>query len=65
MTHEQCSLPTNLELATVYCDHLESTKGRALGVFLITLLPTDMAVCFNHADSFEIDRFDQNFHLFG
>ena len=64
MTREQCSLATNLELATVYCGHLESTKGkRALGVFLVTLLPNDMAVCFNHADSFEIDHFDKNFHL--
>ena len=57
MTHEQCSLPTNVELATVYCDHLESTKGRALGVFPITLLPTDMAVCFNHADSVSTKTF--------
>ena len=63
MTHEQCSLATNLELATVYCCLLESTKGRALRVFLVTLLPNDMAVCFNHADYFEIDHFDQNFHL--
>ena len=63
MTHEQCSLATNLELATVYCGHLESTKGRALGGFLVTFLPNVMDVCFNHADSFEIDRFDQNFHL--
>ena len=62
MTHEQCSLATNLELATVFCGQLESTKGRALGGFLVTLLPNDMAVCFNHADSFEIDHFDQNFH---
>ena len=60
MTHKQCSLVTNLELATVYCGHLESTKERALGGFLVTLLPNDMAPCFNHADSFEID---QNFHL--
>ena len=63
MTHEQCSLATNLELATVYCGHPESTKGRALGGFLVTWLPNDMAVCLNHADSFEIDHFDQNFHL--
>ena len=51
MTHEQCSLATNLELATFYW------------VFLVTLLPNDMVVCFSHADSFEIDQFDQNFHL--
>ena len=56
-------LKYGLLLATVYCSHLESTKGRALGVFLVTLLPNDMDVCFNHADSFEIDHFDQHFHL--
>ena len=32
----------------------------ALWGFLVTLLPNDMAVCFNHADSFELDHFDQN-----
>ena len=63
MTHEQCSLATNLELATVYCANLKGTKGRALRVFLITLLPNDMAVCFNHADSFKLDHFDQSFQL--
>ena len=42
------SLATNLELATFYW------------VFLVTLLPNDMAVCFSHADSFEKDQFDQN-----
>ena len=63
MTHEQCSLATNLELATVYCGHLESTNSRALGVFLVTLLPNDMAVCFKHADSFEIDHFHLIFWL--
>ena len=63
MTHEQCSLVTNLELATLYCGNLKSTKGRALWVFLVTLLPNDMAVCFNHADSFELDHFDHNVQL--
>ena len=63
MTHKQCSLATNLELATLYCGNLKSTKGRALWVFVVTLLPSDMAVCFSHADSFEIGHFDQNFHL--
>ena len=41
----------------------EHKRQRALWVFRVTLLPNDMAVCFNHADSFEIDHFDQNFHL--
>ena len=63
MTREQCSLATNLELATLYCANLKSTKGRALRVFLVTLLPNDMAVCFNHADSFELGHFDQNCQL--
>ena len=63
MTYDQCSLATNLELATFYCGNLKSTKDRALWVFLVKLLPNDMTVCFNHADSFELDHFDQNFHL--
>ena len=63
MTHEQCSLATNLELATLYFANLKSTKGSALGVFLVTLLPNDIAVCFNHVDSIELDHFDQNFQL--
>ena len=63
MTHEQCSFDTNLELATFYCCNLKAQKAGPLGVFLVTLLPNDMAVCFSHADSFEIDHFDQNFHL--
>ena len=37
-----------------YCGNLKSIKGRALWVFLVTLLPNDIAVCFSHADSFEI-----------
>ena len=63
MTHEQCSLATNLELATLYCANLMSTKDKAHWGFLVTLLPNDMAVCFNHADSFELDHFDQNLQL--
>ena len=54
---------SNLELTTFYCGNLKSTKGRALWVFLVKLLPNDMAVCFNHADSFELDHFDKHFHL--
>ena len=63
MTHEQCSLATNLELATLYCANPKSTEGKAHWVFLVTLLPNDMAVCFNHADSFELDHFNQNFQV--
>ena len=63
MTHEQCSLATNLELATLYCANLKSTKSKAHWVFLVTLLPNDMAVCLNHADSFELNHFGQNFQL--
>ena len=64
MKYEQCSLATNLELATLYCANLKSTKGRGPHwVFLVTLLPNDMAVCFDHADSFELDHFDQIFQL--
>ena len=37
----------NLDLATFYCGMVKSTK----------------AVCFDHADSFELDHFDQYFHL--
>ena len=63
MTHEQCSLATNLELATLYCANRKSTIGKAHWGFLVTLLQNDMAVCFNHADSFELDHFDQSFQL--
>ena len=38
-------------------------KAGPLGFFLVTLLPNHMAFCFNHADSFEIDHLNQNFHL--
>ena len=31
--------------------------------FRVKLVPNDMAICFDHADSFEIDHFDKNFHL--
>ena len=53
----------NLDLATFYCGTVKRTKGRALWVFLVKLLPNDMTVCFNHVDSFQPDHFDQNFHL--
>ena len=37
--------------------------GGALWTFFVKLVPIDMAVCSDHADSFELDHFDQNFHL--
>ena len=58
-----CSLPTNLDLATFYCGTVHRTKGRPLWAFRVKLVPNDMTVCFNHADSFGLDHFDQNFHL--
>ena len=63
ITHERCSLPTNLDLAAFYCGKVKSTEGGPLWAFRIKLVPNDMAVCFNHADSFGLDHFDQNFHL--
>ena len=51
---------TNLDLATVYCGTVKRTEGGALLVSLVKVLPNDMAV---HADSFELDHFDQNLHL--
>ena len=42
---------------------VKRTKGGALWVFLVKLVPNDMAVCFDHADSFELDHFDQYFCL--
>ena len=41
----------------------KGTKGGAFWVFLVKLVPNDMAVWFDHADSFELDHFDQYFHL--
>ena len=29
----------------------------------VKLVPSNIGVCFDHADSFEIDHFDQYFHL--
>ena len=54
---------TNLDLATFYCGMVKRTKGNDLWVFLVKWVPNDMAVCFDHADSFELDHFDQNLHL--
>ena len=57
ITHERCSLHTNLELATFFCDTVKRTKGRSLWAFRVKLVPND------HRDSFGLDHFDQNFHL--
>ena len=37
--------------------------GGSLWAFRVKLVPNGMAVCFNHADSFSLDHFDQHFHL--
>ena len=63
MAHEQCSLATNLDLVTLYCATTTSTKGGFHWAFRAKLVPNNMGVCFDHADSFEIDHFDQYFHL--
>ena len=63
ITHTQCLNTTNLDLATFYCGTVKRTKGGALWVFLVKLLPNDMTVCFNHADSFELNHFHQHFRL--
>ena len=62
--------PTNHDLATSNCGTVKSdhkwkvlTKGRSLRTFRVKLVPNGMAVCFNHADSFSLDHFDQNLHL--
>ena len=39
------------------------TKGGALWAFFVKLVQIDMAIYSDHADSFELDHFDQNFHL--
>ena len=54
----------NLDLATFYCCMVRRTKGGVLWVFLVKLVPNDMAVCFDHAGSLELDYFHQYFHLF-
>ena len=53
----------NLDEATFYCGTAMGTKGRALWAFFVKLVPNYLAVCSDHADSFELDFFDQNFHL--
>ena len=63
ITHEQCSLLTNLDLATAYCGTVKRTKGGPLWAFRVKLVTNDMAVCFYHADPFGLDHFGQNFHL--
>ena len=39
------------------------TKGVPHRAFRVKFVPNDMAISFDHADSFEIDHFDKNFHL--
>ena len=56
-------LATDLNLTTFYCGTATRTKGGSLWGFRVKLVPNDMAVCFDHTDSFEIDHFDQYFHL--
>ena len=41
----------------------QENKGGPLWDFRVKLVPNDMAVCLNHADSFGQDHFDQNFQL--
>ena len=53
----------NLDLATFNCGTVKRTKGGPLWAFRVKLIPIDMAVYFNHADSFSLDDSDQNFHL--
>ena len=37
--------------------------GWSLWALCVKFVPNNMGVCFDHADSFEIDHFDQYFHL--
>ena len=39
------------------------TKGGPVWDLRVKSVPNNMGVCFDHADSFEIDHFDQYFHL--
>ena len=55
--------PTILDLATFYCGTVKRTKGAPLWAFRVKSVTNDMAVCFNHADSFGLDHCDQDFHL--
>ena len=38
-------------------------RADPFGPSVVKLVPNNMGVCFDHADSFEIDHFDQYFHL--
>ena len=53
----------NLDLATFNCATFKRTKGGSFWAICGKLVPNDMAVCLNHADSFSLDHFDQHFHL--
>ena len=50
----------NPDLATFYCGTVKRTNGRA---FFVKFVPIYTVVCSDHADSFELDHFDQYFHL--
>ena len=39
------------------------TKGGSIGAFCVKLAPNSMGLCFDHADVFEIDHFDQYFQF--
>ena len=41
----------------------QENKGRPLWASRVKLVPKDVAACSNHADSFALDHFDQDFHL--
>ena len=51
----------DLDQATSYCGTVKRTKGGPLWALRVKFVPNDMAVCFNHADSFGLDHFDQRF----
>ena len=63
IAHEEWSPATNLDLANSYCCTTTRTKGGSLRALRVKLVPNNMGVCFDHADSFEIDHFDKYFHL--
>ena len=63
IAHEEWSPATNLDLANSYCCTTTRTKGGSLRALRVKLVPNNMGVCFDHADSFGIDHFDQYFHL--
>ena len=53
----------NLASSNFDCGMVMIAKGGALWAFFDKLVPIDMAVYSDHADSFELDHFDQKFYL--